>query len=232
MHTVEFITNPLYLDTIPQPVPAAKFVPQWFQKMPAKADESSPLISGNTSMKACPGIVDAFQLGYIIPAWCDFSIHLNPDAKNTLETQWKDNMIDVFDEKVGAKYQYDASEERQFIRIITPWSIKTSEGTSVLLTNPKWRPEIKHKVYEGVVDSDVFAQDIHIIVTMKKYSSLVVKKGEPLCQVIPFARDPWQMKTVGMDEELAMAREKQRIIKDTHLAGGYRKEFWQEKVYT
>lgn len=231
MHTVEFITNPIYTDTIPQPIPASKFIPDWFTKMPARADEKSQLISGNMSMKSCPGIVDAFRMGYIIPAWCDFTIHLNPSAKNTLETQWKDPMIDVFDEKVGAKYQYDQSEEKQFIRIMTPWSVKTSPGTSVLLTNPKWRPELKHKIYEGVVDSDVFVQDIHVIITMKKYSSLEIKKGDPLLQVIPFTRDPWEMKITGYNQELAEEKEKQRIIKDTHLAGGYRKEFWQEKVY-
>jgi hypothetical protein len=231
MHTIDFITKPLYLDTIPQPVPAARFMPDWYNKMPARADEKSQLISGNTSMKACPGIFDAFSMGYIIPAWCDFSIHLSPDSKNTLETQWKDKMIDVFDEKVGAKYQFDPSEEKQFIRIITPWTIKTSPSTSVLLTNPKWRPELKHKIYEGIVDSDVFTQDIHVIITMKKYSSLVFKKGDPLCQVIPFARDPWQMKVTEYTDESMDSIEKQRIIKDTHLAGGYRKEFWQEKVY-
>jgi hypothetical protein len=231
MNTVEFITNELYLDTIPHPVPAARFFPDWYKKMPAKADESSPLISGNTSMKMCPGIFDAFCMGYIIPAWCDFSIHLSPDSKNTLETQWKDTMIDVFDEKVGSKFAFEASEERTFIRIITPWSIKTTPGSSVLLTNPKWRPELKHKIYEGVVDADMFIQDIHVIVTMKKYSSLEIKKGDPLCQVIPFTRDPWTMKAEAWTDESAKLKEKGRILKDSHLAGGYRKEFWQEKVY-
>jgi hypothetical protein len=66
---------------------------------------------------------------------------------------------------------------------------------------------------------------------MKKYSSLEIKKGDPLCQVIPFTRDPWTMKAEAWTDDSAKLKEKGRILKDSHLAGGYRKEFWQEKVY-
>jgi hypothetical protein len=66
---------------------------------------------------------------------------------------------------------------------------------------------------------------------MKKYSSLEVKKGDPLCQIIPFSRDPWTSKIVGETEQDLLDQERQRMQHETHILAGYRKEFWQDKTY-
>ena len=231
MHQIEFRADPKLIGIIPEPVPANSFIPKWFSKMPLKSDENNDSVAGNVSMKTCPGIIDAFSLGYVVPSWCDFSIHLKQDGQNTVETNWKPPMFDIFSPEMSKKYQFDSTDEKVFIRIITPWTIKTSEGTSTLITNPKWRPELNHKVYEGVVDTDVFYQRVHFVIVMKKYTTLEIKKGDPLCQIIPFSRDPWTSKIVGETEQDLLDQERQRMQHETHIIGGYRKEFWQDKTY-
>ena len=46
------------------------FIPEWFQKAAAWHPDQVPKMDLGT-VKTCPGILDYFKVGYVVPLWCD-----------------------------------------------------------------------------------------------------------------------------------------------------------------
>ena len=51
------------------------FIPEWFKKAPSFLPEENELTAMPT-VKRCPGFIDFFKMGYVLPAWCDFHLEI------------------------------------------------------------------------------------------------------------------------------------------------------------
>jgi|688.fasta_scaffold591283_1 hypothetical protein len=229
MKSIKFYTTEDCFSSIPNPEPAIKFLPDWYKDMNTKIDEASCIHKTNKTMKMCFGVVDSFSYGYIIPSFCDMNLYWeNNNLK--VETSWEKNFISAFPESQFKDYELPNGHVRSMIKITLPWRIETSKGTSILVAKPKWR-NVNFEIYEGIVDSDSYVNHIHVIISFDKNEKIIIKRGQPLVQIIPLVRDDWnsEIKVWSNKEELKFNRQQNTV--HSYLFGGYKKHFWKQKKF-
>lgn len=231
MEHIYFYVDPKHYGAFPFPEPAANHPPPWMKDMPSLNEEIRKFHwRGSNTMKVCSGILDSISMGYIVFSPCDFDI-VTTDGKYNVETNWPDKFIDIFVPALSEDYIFPEKHKQIFFKVTLPYRIKTSPGTSCLITQIKWRPEINHRVVEGSVDTDDFYSDLHFVFSMEENSRLHIKKGDPLLQIIPYKREKWEMHVEAKTTEIENKISAQYYNLRSHKLFGYFKEFWKKKEY-
>lgn len=229
MRNIKFYTTKDCFSSIPSPEPAVKFLPDWYSEMSSKINDKCSYSKHNKTMKMCFGVIDAFSYGYIIPAFCDLILSWE-ENKLKIETSWDKDFISAFPESQFKDFNLPDNHVRSMIKITLPWRIETSKNTSILVAKPKWR-NLNFEVYEGIIDSDSYVNHIHVIISFSKNEKVVIKRGQPLVQIIPLIRDEWNsnIEIWNEDNELKFNRQQNTVL--SHLIGGYKKHFWKQKKF-
>lgn len=231
MNHIYFYIDPEIYGAIPHPVPAEKVAPKWFADMPAvNEDIRKHYWRGSNTMKVCSGILDSSRMGYVIFAPCDFDIVAEENTWRC-ETNWPHKFVDIFVPALSEDYSFPEGHKQLFFKVTLPYRIKTSPGTSTLITQLKWRPEINHTVVEGSVDTDDFYSDLHFVFSMKENSRLTIKKGDPLLQIFPYRRESWTQHVEAKSHDVKVKIECQYHKLRSHKLFGYFKEFWKKKEF-
>jgi hypothetical protein len=106
------------------------------------------------------------------------------------------------------------------------WTIRTPPGWSCLFAAPLNRPDDIVEVLSGVVDTDRYVSPINFpFVPIAEDGVHVLRKGMPLAQVFPFARDDERVEAVIRAECPGDAVERERVYRNTLAGDGwYRRE--------
>lgn len=206
--------------------PAREIKPSWYVEQRSW--------SSDRKFANCPGMLDAMQAGYIMPAWTDIHIKANTAGaivtynkaaehysrpKDYMSNDLTGNFIEVADD---VKFTVN--------KISPPWDIFAAEGYSVWITAPLYHaPYLRDlHIYPGIVDCDGLPT-LNVIFTPLRACEIHIPIGAPLLQIIPFKRE-------NMHAEVAKAStwEKMRIENalPTRVRGIYRKLFHRKKIYT
>ena len=232
---IEFATDVAGLEDIARVKPSKFFIPQWFKDMketinqPASTDGSSPgrfERSGDTAkkhtsgtVKRCPAIVDLISEGFIIPMWCDFL--LQNDGK-ILEWDNKKFPYGIEYHNTAQIYNWPLKKNDfpEGVKFNNPWRIYTPPGYSVMFTQPTYQFENRFTVLPGIVETDSYHHiNFPTIVHTKK--DMIIERGTPFIQVIPFKRDDWDFKVGQMTEE----QKYQDTTHKTHLSTKFKNAY-------
>lgn len=229
-------TSPLG-DIIDCPAPALFNIPKEYKNLPQRLEGSGLT---DRTVKACMPFLDAYTIGYIIPAPIDFAIEVKKydydiKFKMTVSRNFPEKFKEYFSLAQHAKAQIP--EELRFshrtidsiLKFIMPWTIKTPSGYSCIVTNPLNR-NLPFKIIDGVVDTDEYDLPINLPFYWTNnvdQEETIIKKGTPLAQVIPFKRENWKMKVI--QEEILSDKKSLKLA--TYLNGAYKKIFWKKKSY-
>ena len=217
---IKFLTNERYKEVIPEPQPAANVFPEWFGKMkvPGKkcplgfASRDNPFdiqyrknVDPSSNITGCPGIADFLKYGYVIPAWDNFVFR---EYEGDLVINWTDN---VFRSKMAfhGTNQYPTMPKEShplysFIKIQSPWVVKTSPGVSIMITHPVWHRNKNFTSSTGILHTDAspFAIPWFFEWNYKPKSGIdldgmdtenqIVERGTPLMLIIPFYRNNYE----------------------------------------
>jgi len=231
MNHIYFYVDPKHYGAFKDPEPAANHPPKWMKEMPSMNEEiRKHYWRGSNTMKVCSGILDSISMGYIVFAHCDFDI-VTTEGEYRIETNWPDKFVDMFVPALSEDYTFPKGHKKIFFKVTLPYRIKTTPGTSCLITQIKWRPELNHTVVEGSVDTDDFYSDLHFVFSMEENSRLTIKKGDPLLQIIPYRRETWQSHTLAKDPATENKILAQYYKLRSHKLFGYFHEFWKKKEY-
>jgi len=241
--SIEFILNEqdgkYSLSEIAKPYPASKNLPDWYVKAETRLGDSrlplrpSPMMREESvmgSFKACAPFFDAMSAGYILPLWADVVVDAGPRGA---EFSWKDMHV----------YNYLGSHDEEQVegipnvrgtplKFLTPWSIVTPPGYSVLITNPFNRFEERFEAFTGIIDSDTYNLSFNMPFMWKDNSFKgILKEGTPLCQIIPFKRESFSSKFSELTGVREVKQRKQHFVISRSAKDGYKKKFWSRKVY-
>lgn len=213
--------------------PAYKHFPEWFVKSNIKSKcPFAPLmnlrgigakshldrgvspyqITKVTTVKHCPGIVDYLKTGYIMPAWSDLIFrNINGDMHCEPSVQSPE-----FEYGLHRPNQYSGMDDQQkplmnlFNKISSPWWVKTTPGTSLLITHPYWERNSTFTSVSAIVHPDIipihlkwfFEFNLRIKDSPEIYneSDQVILKGTPLALLIPFKREKFKHETIFLDK--------------------------------
>ena len=91
------------------------------------------------------------------------------------------------------------------------------------------RLESRFDIIAGVVDTDVYINVINFpFILNKRDKQFLIKKGEPMVQVIPYKRESWKMWSGFYKEK------KHQLTLDllnSKWMDRYKKMFWSKKSY-
>ena len=91
------------------------------------------------------------------------------------------------------------------------------------------RLEDRFDIIAGVVDTDTYINIINFpFILRKRDKQFLIKKGEPMVQVIPYKRDSWKM---WSGFYLEKAHSKVLSLLNTKWVDKYKTMFWSKKSY-
>jgi len=221
---IEFVIINKEMEGIwPKPTPAMHSIPTEYKKL--KRFISDDLHKG--TVKTCVPFLDAMTFGYMLyfdqdymvdPIGDDFSI--TPADKEHMEYHSNFQVPPEWHSTVGSAAG----------KIINKWLIKTPPGYSCLFINPlNHLLNNKIKFLSGVVDTDSYINNINFpFIVLDKTKQFILKKGDPMIQVIPFKREPWKMWSGFYLEKL---HSKTHNMIRTGWVDKYKRLFWKKKSY-
>lgn len=205
-------TSDLFLSI---PVPASSSIPEWYKKMPLYmyGEKSAGISHGyndgtNTTLKACSPFIDALSFGYI---WqCPLDIEIRKEIRDGEEYflfRWRTEGTFVTNH---AEEQHPslppAFNGKDFVM---KWNfdfvIQTPSGYSTFFTHPINRHDLPFRTFSGVVDTDEYPLSVKFPFQILNFSEnhIIIEKGTPLCQIIPFKRDLWESKKEKFNKNLS-----------------------------
>jgi len=188
---IKFIaTDGAMLDVWPHPKPASKFIPKEYRELERYFKGDLKV----ATLKACMPFLDSMTAGYIIPFDQDYLIE--PVEKEFSVTPASRQNQDIgYHEKAQLPKEWNAKAGEHAGKFINKWLIKTPPGYSCLFTQPLNRyGEKRIQVIDGIVDTDTYINTIHFpFILFKRDRQFLLKKGDPMIQVIPFKRESWKM---------------------------------------
>ncbi len=230
MTTIEFSTLEPFSNITFKPLPAKKVPPAWLKNLSAESANGAP------TAKKCPPFVDTFSLGYIIPAWQEFSLiptenFYNFRAGVTHIHSPYENPRPVCSYQFPEQYAKTPLEGYHVIKIQTPWIIKTPPNISILILPPFGSEHTVIEAIPAVIDSDAYHVNFGFTCKIKfdPTKEIVIQPGTPLAQIIPFERKSWNMlhTTTSMLDHSKFSNKLK-----SYIMSGYRKLFWQKKDYS
>ena len=182
--------------------------------------------------KRCVPVLEACSNGYIIPAWCDFDVHVSDKGDVGVRTPSTLGIPDFVGSHPWVQVGDDCPLKNYFagkciLKLQNPWVIETSPGWSCLIKSP---PNAYNNVrfIEGVVDTDTYVERINLPFFWDGYKAgtYEIKKGDPLVHVVPFRREALQVKYEPWDEEYM---NKIQGVGGSMFINRYRKLYWHKR---
>ena len=218
-------TNKDMLNVWPHPQPASRFIPEEYKKLGRFTDNNFHA----PTVKTCMPFLDSLTAGYIIPFDQDYVV----DPIETDFTVWPANKKPQDDFGFHNKAQLPESWKKfsgdNAGKFMNKWLIKTPPGYSCLFIKPMNRIEERFDIIPGIVDTDQYINTINFpFILRKRDKQFLIKKGEPMIQVIPFKRDSWKMWSGFYFEK---AHSKILNILESEWMDRYKKWFWSKKSF-
>ena len=212
------------LEVWPHPKPASRFIPDEYKKL--ERFENKNFFS--PTVKTCIPFLDSMTAGYIIPFDQDYLV--NPvDNDFTITPANKEQGDFGYHNKAQLPKEWHKTTGEAAGKFINKWLIKTPPGCSCLFIHPMNRLEERWKIIEGVVDTDNYINTINFPFILKKRDKqFLIKRGEPMVQVIPFKRESWKMWSGFYMEKL---HSKTIKLLESKFVDRYKKMFWKKKSF-
>ena len=216
-------TDRAYENIWPHPQAANHFIPQNYKNLKRHEDNNLH----KPTVKTCMPFLDALTAGYIIPFDQDYIV-------NSTETDLSISSANKEPEPAGfhSKTQLPLGDDKgkeNLGKFHNKWLIKTPPGYSCLFIQPLNRIEERFEVISGVVDTDTYINVINFPFHWKKWNQqTLLKKGEPMIQVIPFKRESWK-KWSGFVMEIAHGQTLRLL--ESKFVDRYKKMFWNKKSF-
>jgi len=191
--------------------PAMTFMPEWFKKMPAQymkkimtpdIGKGAPL----SSTRLCPGLVEYFKKGFIVPLWSDLLIDVSRKGK---EVKW-------FWKFADDEYKLDVHSPEQFLnyvpghaqktihmvfKVISPWTVQLPKGYSMYQLPVYYQFDPNFHVLPGIFPGDTYSE-LHSQLCVTTLDQFIIKRGTPIAHYVPFKREDFKHKILYNDKEM------------------------------
>jgi len=224
------------------PLPMKQHLPSWYKQMgsyvhggPDAARWRNVMDSGNPfTVKRCVPVQDYLTSGYMIRNCVDVMISRNT-ATDPEDVQWflpsNFEMHRVFGTHTHGQCPVKMQgKDRHYIKLMSPWIIKTPPGYSCLFYQNFYLQEERFALFPAIVDTDTYDHAIGFpgYVTDAEMD-FRIEAGTPLMSVFPFKRDEWQAQ-IGSDLVLSEDSKASMHFKQ-YFENVYRNLFHSKKRY-
>lgn len=186
---IEFYCHPEHYGVIPEPKPAAKYVADWFKKIPPVMEGRDPFGAKSMTAKKCLPLLDAMTLGYVIPLQADLHVITNEDRTRIEITSSPGIRIAEFHDLKQLGEKTAPGFPTSPIKFVNYWVIKTAPGYSTMIM-PLVNSFDKHfTCLSGLVDTDRYPKEINFPAAWHTPNfDDTIPAGTPLVVVFPIKR--------------------------------------------
>ena len=188
---IEFYCHPNLHGVVPEPKPAAKYIPDWFKRIPQYIPEKKDMFNNPVmTAKKCMPLIDAMSYGYVIPLSGDTRIITNKDCSIISVTNPPEFKTVEFhtNDQIGGKTAPGFPSNP--IKFLNPWVIKTAPGWSTLILPLTNDFESPFTCLSGLVDTDNYPKEINFPAIWNKGDfNDSLPAGTPLVVAIPIKRN-------------------------------------------
>lgn len=187
---IEFYCEEHFEGVIPEPVPAAKVIPDWFKKIKPTCGREKTGFKA-MSAKKCMPLLDSMTYGYTILLQADMHVITNHDCSIIKAENLDGSFIKTVDRH--AFKQVDSPSWPGFkqdpIKFLNNWLVKTKPGWSCLFLPPVNNLNLPFTTLAGIVDTDTYFNYVNFpaVWNVPNFDD-VLPVGTPIVQVIPFKR--------------------------------------------
>ena len=199
---IEFISMLPMLSEIEdtRPVPANKFIPQWWKDMPFDLNMDKEKYRFESGLvKQCPAFPDLFSSGYILPMWADTTIYFDKDTGiyewkcGSMGSPFKINVFEQYKFIDQANYTYKGNLANIIFQFVNPWYIRLAKGYSVFQLPLFYHPTGKYDILPGTYDGHIANTNKLEIAYFTDKEEIFIKKGTPLVQYIPYKKENFDL---------------------------------------
>tara|TARA_B100001939_G_scaffold3860_1_gene3669 strand:+ start:6434 stop:7183 length:750 start_codon:yes stop_codon:yes gene_type:complete len=236
---IEFKTDVPGLDKLAPVQPAMKHIPTWFKDMmdyiPQDISTNNMLNKNHKTskkwldgtVKRCPAIIDFTTEGFIIPMWADYLIQREG---NTIEwsTKFTEYNLDLHLNEQIYNWKFKDDDFRHAVKFLNPWRIYTPPGYSCMFIAPHYQFEHRFTVLPGIVQTDKH-HAVQFPTILNTLDDVMVERGTPFVQVIPFKRTDFNLEVGEMSEEQKYIESCEKTSLTGKFKSGY-KEFVTKNI--
>ena len=212
------------LDIWPHPTPASKAIPEEYKKLNRFNNKNIH----DPTLKTCMPFLDSLTAGYILYFEQDYLVDpVENDFEISPANRQRDDVSFHNRTQLPEKWHKITGENAG--KFHNKWLIKTPPGYSCLFIKPMNRIEERFDIIPGIVDTDNYVNLINFpFILRKRDEQFLIKKGEPMVQIIPFKRESWKMWSGFYMEEL---HAKTINFLNGEWVDRYKKMFWNKKSW-
>lgn len=228
---IEFISKIPFLKDVEgvSPVPANKFIPDWWFDTPYSINQHEKYFSDSRTVRQCPAFPDLFHTGYILPMWADTTLYFN---SNTKQWRWrcgnspspfKINFFEPHQFTNTASYDLKSMNATAIFQFENPWTIRASEGYSLFQFPLFYHNNKDFSVLPGIYDSYSAETDKLEIAYFEDDKEILIKRGTPLVHYIPYKKEKVELIVRDETEEDKKIYQKKQIERATMFKSWYSK---------
>ena len=164
---------------------ASKFYPDWWKNTPRKHDKNP--IGTSTTIKTCPGLIENYQYGVMLPLWSDLNIFIN-SAEKSCSWQYADNNSRIESHPPIEWDKYVDPSTHIHLKMDTPWVFKCKEDVPFMYMKPYWnyQPFSSISVPTGILNYKYqHTTNFNMFVNATLDAHIELKHGDPLAHMIP-----------------------------------------------
>jgi hypothetical protein len=246
---ISFYTSEENKGLIPEPVPAYKEIPKWFSDLPMPSAKKCPFrfLSEDkkeigkeiNNTKTCPGIFDFLSSGYIIKSWSTFLFR--EESEGQIYINWVDsvvkNELTHHSSSLVGEYFNEDDPYKFFLKLKSPWYMKTDPGVSTLILHPLWNNENRFSTAAGIYHTDISPLEINWMFKWNKKINTgmeldgmsedqIVEINTPLMCLVPFYRKKFESE-INYIENWKIDRLQKSMWFTNHSASRIRKSFYR-----
>lgn len=231
-----FYTKDEYKDVFPEPIPAHKELPDWYESLNIHPkDESGNKMKNLTTAKGCMPLFEGMSVGWIIKLPVDIFIRKTP---NGIEIDSRKDEFDFTTIKFHQEYEFGGLsniplENTTIAQFGTPWIIDVPKGYSVwqLPLLNRWEYDVFNNfhTFSGIYDADKRFNYLNQITfaSLENIDELRLKSGMPLSQFVIINRDAFineaSIKSMNKSKELKLKKDINEKNKNPHR---YKEKLW------
>lgn len=223
---IEFHTD--YTTPLPPPFPATRGVPDWLKDLPTERPLEGPAAGPAApvpTVKQCPPFIEAMTCGYLLPLPGDVTFTREASGTLSFRSQGK-----IVDSQHPLQVRGSPLQGVPIVKFINPWVVRTPPGYSTLFLPPLNGFDLPFQVLSGLVETDTYYRPVHIPTAclMRPGTSITLRRGQPIAQLIPIPREEWESRA-GPADTAARQRIEQDMAADRHSF--YKDRHWKKKGY-
>lgn len=203
---------------------SVKFIPKWFKDLPKDFFLENNFFPTST-MRRCPGIIDLYTKGFIVPMWSDLAIKTS-QVHETIEYQFADNRSQIEFHNHQQRGDYLNYKQYNHFKIICPWYVETNEDIDWMMVPCTWN----HNPFDYHIS--LGTMNLHRVPFLNIQcfvpyldKTFIIEQGTPMIQLVPLSSKPIDLKLhLITPEELDHKRKSNRIS----FTDSYRK-VWKKR---